>query len=354
MKLSRLVLTRVGSRVLAALAGVFALLQMLDLLDVMSEILDRGLGMVGVLHYALLRSPRLLEQAIPIAVLAGCLFAFIQLARENAVTAMRTIGVPVYSILAWAVPAAAAAVVFQFALGQWIAPAADIALSQWLAETAPDKPGELGGSERTFRAGHDIVTARAMTSDPSRLFELRMYRRDANGTLIERIAAATARFEGTAWQMTDTRTATVERGKIVSRANPSMAWTTTLRPSDIASAFGNPVDVSPAEARRALAEGAALRSPAFYETKLQRAWAAPIGSLVMLLLAVPVALVTFRGGSGSVAIAGALAAGLLFLVADGMLTALGESGAVPVVLAAWAAPCMFAALGFTMLLRWEG
>jgi len=41
-------------------------------------------------------------------------------------------------------------------------------------------------------------------------------------------------------------------------------------------------------------------------------------------------------------------------VFDGAFTALGENGAVPPILAAWAAPVMFAALGATILLYLEG
>jgi lipopolysaccharide export system permease protein len=150
------------------------------------------------------------------------------------------------------------------------------------------------------------------------------------------------------------RTVTIGEFRAETGAAPTLDWITTLRPEDVAGALGDTVDVSPAEARRALGEGAALRTAAFYEMRLQRAWAAPIGSLVMLLLAAPVAMANFRGGSGSTTMAAVLAAGMLFLVMDGLLAALGESGAIPVILGAWAAPCIFAAIGLTVLLYQEG
>ena len=49
-----------------------------------------------------------------------------------------------------------------------------------------------------------------------------------------------------------------------------------------------------------------------------------------------------------------LASGLLFLVADGLLTALGETSGLPAVLAAWSAPVAFTALAVTVLLYVEG
>jgi lipopolysaccharide export system permease protein len=49
-----------------------------------------------------------------------------------------------------------------------------------------------------------------------------------------------------------------------------------------------------------------------------------------------------------------LALGLAFLVVDGMATALGESGSASALLAAWAAPAMFGALGLAALVYLEG
>ena len=49
-----------------------------------------------------------------------------------------------------------------------------------------------------------------------------------------------------------------------------------------------------------------------------------------------------------------LGSGLLFMVADGLLTAMGETSAVPAFLAAWSAPLAFTALAVTVLLYAEG
>jgi lipopolysaccharide export system permease protein len=73
----------------------------------------------------------------------------------------------------------------------------------------------------------------------------------------------------------------------------------------------------------------------------------------MMLIAAPAALANFRGG-GATLIVQCLAAGLLFLVFDGAFTALGENGAAPPILAAWAAPAIFSALAVTVLLYLEG
>jgi lipopolysaccharide export system permease protein len=116
---------------------------------------------------------------------------------------------------------------------------------------------------------------------------------------------------------------------------------------------GDPA-VTAMSAARALTGGGSERPQSFYLTHLQRAFAHPAGALAMLLLAAPVALANFRSGQGGTFVVGALGAGLVFIVADGLLTAMGESGAVSPVLAAWTAPLVFAALGATALLKLEG
>ena len=103
-----------------------SVLQILDLLDVTSDILDRGLGMAGVAYYAALRLPRLFEQVAPIAVLAGGLFAFSQLARDSAVVAMRASGISGYRIVGMAVPAAIVVMLLDAPMRSWSWPPAPI------------------------------------------------------------------------------------------------------------------------------------------------------------------------------------------------------------------------------------
>ena len=154
--------------------------------------------------------------------------------------------------------------------------------------------------------------------------------------------------------MTEARIVTVSGGEAGVRDIPGLAWKTTLKPVDIQTAFGDGADVSPNEARRALREGAALRAPSFYQMQLQRLWSTPFASLVMLLLSAPVALVNFRGGRAPLVMGLSLGAGMLFMIVDGLLAATGEGGGMPILIAAWTAPLLFAALASTVLLREEG
>jgi lipopolysaccharide export system permease protein len=132
-----------------------------------------------------------------------------------------------------------------------------------------------------------------------------------------------------------------------------MTWTPALKPQDVVALFSDQQVITAGSARRALEGGASARPASVYQMELQRGWAGPLGALVMLMLAAPVALVNFRSG-GAQTLTACLGAGLLFMVVDGIFTALGESAAAAPVLAAWAAPLIFAGGGLTALLYMEG
>lgn len=352
MILSRYLLKLMGTRILAALAVLVGILQILDLLDVTNEILDRKLGAAGVGYYALMRLPRLIEQAGPLAVLAGSLFAFAKLAGDSATTAMRSTGISVYRITMNALPAALILALVQLGIGLVVAPKTDSRLSEWWQASTPKDPTKVVDPV-TFRVGDEVVVAVPRDPDGRSLEKVRIYRRDAQGRLVQRTTAQAAVYNEGRWQLIQPRFETVGARGVAEGEATTMDWTENLKPGDIRAIAAGQTTVTPAEAKRALTGGLSTRPRTFYDTQLQRAWAAPFACIVMLLLAAPVAMANFRGG-GATLMVQCLAAGLLYLVFDGAFTALGENGAAPPLLAAWAAPAIFGALGATILLYMEG
>jgi lipopolysaccharide export system permease protein len=73
----------------------------------------------------------------------------------------------------------------------------------------------------------------------------------------------------------------------------------------------------------------------------------------MLLLAAPAALAQQRNNQTALLLF-SLGAGLLFMMVDGVLTALGQTNVLPPFLGAWAGPLLFAALAGAALVHLEG
>jgi len=353
MKLQLYVLKTVATRILGAALILMSILQILDLLDVTTDILDRGLGVAGVAYYAALRLPRLFEQVAPIAVLAGGLFAFSQLARESAVVAMRASGISGYRIVGMAIPAVIVVMLVDALCGQVLAPRADPTLADWWRNTTPVAERKVP-APRTFRAGADLVIGASASADGRQINDIVVFRRDAKGILIEKVEAPKARYHDGAWTLDQPKTTRFSGDLAQTSTAAATTWPTALKPQDVQGLFGEDAMPTAASARRALENGGSDRPESFYATHLQAAFASPFVSLVMLLLSAPVALANFRSGQGAVLLTVGLAAGLLFLVANGMLTALGESGALSPLLAVWAAPAIFGALAVRTFLALEG
>jgi lipopolysaccharide export system permease protein len=353
MRLTGYVLRTVSVRILAAVIVLLGVLQILDLLEVTPEIVERGLGFGGTLHYAVLRLPRLIDQAAPLGVLAGSIFAFMKLAGDSEIVAMRASGVSVYRLLQMALPAALAAVIIDFAAVELVAPRTDPALQSWWEATAPPAK-KTTPKPKAFRVGEDLAIATASDLSGRTLNDVKIYRRDAAGREIERIEAASATYGPQGWRLNAPKFVRFDAAGPHEGRAAQMTWAQKFEPADVQALFFGDENLSAASARRALRGGGGQRPQSYYATRLQRAIAAPIGCLVMLLLTVPVALASFRSSKGAVFVAASLSAGLLFIVLDGLLSALGEGGALAPALAAWTAPVVFAALGATALLRLEG
>lgn len=353
MKLFGYVLRTVASRMLTSSLILLAVLQILDLLEVTPQIIGRGLGGGGIAHYALLRLPRLIEQAAPIAALAGCIFGFMKLASESAVVAMRAAGVSTYRMAAMAMPAALAMAVVSFTAVELVAPRTDPALQAWWRDTGVETK-KVDDKQRAFRVGADVVIASTRDLSGRSLDQVTIYRRDDQGRLMERIKAAHARYERGGWRLTQPNFVRFGPAGAQAGAAEQMVWDANFRPLDVQALFSPDEMPSAATAGRALSGGGAERPPSYYATRVQRALAQPLAAAVMLLLAAPIALASFRSGQGGVFTAASIAAGLLFLVVDGMLVAMGESGAIAPLLAAWTAPLVFSAGALTVLLRLEG
>lgn len=353
MTLQRLVLGVTGVRVAAAAAILLAILQILDLLDVTTDILDRGLGMSGVAYYAALRLPRLIEQVAPLSVLAGGLFAFAQLARESAVIAMRAAGVSVYRLIAMAAPVAAVVMVVDIGATEFVAPRTDPVLEAWWRDTAPAADrNEL--KARPFRVGGDLVVAKSDDVRGRRLLAVQIYRRNPEGRLVEVIESPLASYGGGRWTLEKPSIVRIADGQAETSTASEMDWSVPLTPADVQGLFGAEQSPTAASAQRALHGGGSERPDSFYAVRIQKALAGPVSLFVMLLLTAPVALGNFRTREGTILSACGLGAGLAFMVADGLLLALGEAAALSPFLAAWTAPLVFAALATTVLLRMEG
>jgi lipopolysaccharide export system permease protein len=337
---------RVGTQILMLLAVITALMQLLELLDVTTEVLKRGQGFGGLLYYGLLRVPDELVLALPLAVLLGTTMALHSMARSLEITAIRTAGISLMRILGYLAPMMLALALVQFALSERVLPRAETRLKEWWSAGAlPDSTAARLWAHTSSGA----VSIESVSPDGRRLQGVRIYVRDPAGLMAARLSAAEAAWDGGAWRLADVSELRIEAGRIQHIHDDGRDWKTNLRPDDVLRLDVARPHLSSIMLSEVIAGARSGTQPrSYYLTVLYRSFTAPLGVFIMLLLALPTACSLPRGGSVRVMLT-ALVLGLAFLLCDGIVATLGTSGRLPPLAIALAAPALFAVIGFLQL-----
>ncbi len=329
--------------------GFILFFQIVDLQEMSPKILARGLGTAGVVHYEALRLPAMALQLGGLAVLVGAVATFFALGRSSESVAMQACGVSPYRILLAATPVALFVAALELGLSSEVVPHAQAALDGWWSDSTPVVQ-RVAPQERWLRVGRDLLHVDHVSADGRRLQGVRMYRRDADGLLRGRTSAAALQW-ARGWRAGLTRFDQVgETGDLVTVA-PQGRWSGVgLTPFDLRAVTRTSDETTTLAAVWTRVSGAATDKRGHdLATRVQHGLSEPLSPLIMLLLASPV-LVWSGGRRGqTLPLGAALGSGLAFLMTDGLLTALGEAGDLPALVAAWTAPAIFAAGGFWAL-----
>jgi LPS export ABC transporter permease LptG len=338
---------------LIALLAIVILLQMVDLFDRGQAFAERGFGPGEIGHFLWLRLPPMVQQALPMAALAGAMIGFASLGRSHEMTAIRAAGVSQWKILAMALPVPLVLSLAIYGLSERITPHSQIRFAAWWEMQQPHG-AESEPAARWFRIGGEIVRAGRASPDGTRLQDVAIFRRDGRGLLDERIRARSASTAQSGWRLHDAQISRYDFGRREDRRVVQLDWPVRMTAEEVTAFFAAPAALSAATARRALEVAAPVgEGEARFATRLYRSAAEPLAPLLMLLFALPLAFVSPRAGRSWPALLYALGGGLLYLVGDGVLTVLGQVGALPPSIGAWGAPLIAALLGITVLLYSE-
>lgn len=341
---------RVAARTIALTAFFIALMQVLDLMDVTTDVLERGLGIRGLAYYAALRVPSELALALPLAMLLGAMWAFHDLARYHEIVAVRSAGVSLRRLVSYLLPVPFAVALAYMALSQAVVPQTEAILHAWWTATAPrdEKPEPIW-----IRTSTGPVSYLSASADGKRLTKIHIYLLGENTRLSKRISARAAQWREGVWHLEGVEVL-VPWGPSTVAGESSAVWKTNLRPDDVVRAdIVRPKLSSIMLIGIVGGEHAASQPRAYYQTALYRSFVTPFTAFVMLLLALPTARALPRQGEGGGALLLALCLGLGFLLCDGLMAALGTSGRVSALFAALAAPLLFSAIGLLQLARAE-
>lgn len=338
-------------------AVLVSLLEILALLEKMTPILNRHLGLRGILTFAFLHLPALSIDILPLAFMVGALFLLTQMTLSSEISALRAAGLSTPALYRLFLPAILIAGIGGTCAQYWLVPVCENALTTWWNRTDP-LAGQEGQPENDilwFRAGPTLVRIGQIAQGGYFLRDVTIYHRDATGLLTGTEHTNTLTYQNAQWHPDGAQDLSLTDDK--SFANVTKGDSTfviPVTPSVIMTLSQNGAAVTPGQVSAILHKGAPASLPrATYRMALFSGMILPLEIAVMLLLALPVIYIPPRAGLRNPLPVYVLAAGMGFVILQGMISALGNAGTLPAALAVSVGPLLGALLGLTWLLRME-
>jgi lipopolysaccharide export system permease protein len=348
--MSRYVARRLLARAAILIAGLAALMMLLDFLANGDQVIAHSDGVVWpILRYTVLRLPEIVAQVLPITAVLAALLTFADLARHSELTAIAAAGVSKARLALVVLPVALLIAAVQFVVEDQAVPAAVGRLRAWgIGDYAPPEDGVLAW----LRTGDDILRIRAFDPAAGRIEGVTVYRRDPEGNLAARLSAASATYEDGGWTLHDVSRSEV-RPAVVEHAD-RLRWSDALDPELLGSVLADPRETRLGDLLRVIRTPGLGTQPSYrYKLWLQARLAAPVTTVAMLLIVVALA----RPLSGRAAqgwwIALGIAVGFVCWTFAGLVLTIGDLGLLPPALAAWVPAGVFAASASSLLLQQE-
>jgi lipopolysaccharide export system permease protein len=345
------------TRSIAVLVALILILMTLDLLGESGKILAvPGNGDAQLWHYVALRLPILISRFLPFSVLLGTLIAFVGLNQHSEVVAMKSAGLSAHQILAPLVVASLGIAALLFAFNETVVVKSARVVNAWSANDYKPIPPESGIHGNVWvLAGSNLVRAGTVSGngDSLKANNVTIYERK-NGVLkriVEAEHASPNPGRGD-WRLTGVRVYDADMTMVRKlSAIDGMAGVTTTQ---LTLAKVDPTELdyfTLGERIRDLEEAGRPADEA--RTGLAHKISSPISTLLMPLLAAIAAFGLARSGQVLLRAVIGMALGFAYFVADNFSLAMGNAGAYPPMVAAWAPFLLFLLIGETVLVRTE-
>jgi lipopolysaccharide export system permease protein len=344
------------TRSIAVLFALVLILMTLDLLGESGKILAvPGNGDAELWRYVSLRIPLLISRFLPFSVLLGALIAFVGLNQNSEVVAMKAAGLSAHQILAPLVVASIGIAAALFAFNETVVVKAGRVVTAWSDNDYKPVPPDSGVlSDVWLLNGDDLIRAGLVVGRPPNLHAERVTIYDREGGALQRVIEADRATPqpGDRWLLTGVRIYDASMNMV--RRVPQLAGMDGITQNQLTLAKVNPEQLDYWLLKKRIAELEAAGRPAD-EAKagLAHKLSGPLSTLLMPLLAAVAAFGLARSGQVMVRAAAGMALGFAYFVADNFSLAMGNAGAYPPLIAAWAPFLLFLLIGETVLVRTE-
>lgn len=343
-----------------AFVGMLVIVALGDLVELIRRTADVKAGFAVILEMLLLKVPDTGSRILPFAVLIGGMVALTRLTRTNELVVARAAGVSVWQFLTPAIILVLMIGIFFVTVYNPVSAAMLSRFEQLEAKYITGKTSMLAVSssglwikqvEHDGEAREHIFHAMKVEHEGVKLSEVIVFILGDNNKFIGRIDAAYASLENGQWHLHD-----VTRNKPGTPPvhEDDLLLKTNLTPGQIQDSFSSPITLSfwqlPAFIRT-------LEKAGFSAIHHRMYWHAILSSPILLCAMIFVAAVFSlrlprRGGIMLLVVAGVITGFLVHFLTN-LVYAFGQSGEIPVVLAAWAPAMIALMIGSGLLLHLE-
>jgi len=319
-------------RIVAVLLMLVLILQMLDLLSESGKVLAApGNGQGQLLTYVSLRAPQLVSRFLPYSVLLATIITLMTLNQNSEVVAMKAAGLSAHQVLAPLFLVAAATSIVTFAFNERVVTRSTSTLKAWQnVEYGPIPEESAIKSNIWLQDGPHILFARTIAGEGKamRMTGVSWYRRDPTGMVTEIVTSPDASFANPGWTFRKPVMFDVQSARKTTSATDQV-FAKSVEPIQV---IISKVDADAESLTQLNGSIAAIREAGFRTTEIEGKWwhklSGPLSALLMPLLGA-------------------------YFVFDNAALAMGNFGAYPPFLAAWAPFVLFLLIGETVLIRTE-
>ena len=332
-----------------------AIAVIVDFFDRFDTFLHRGASAGPIFRYFMFKAPVFVTPVAPIAILAGTLVGLGGLSRHNEFVAMRAAGVSIWQIAA--APLAAALLIsgLMFFWNEQVVPyCSQRANDLYEVEIKKQPLKRLTGRRRVWYRGlAGFYNIKHASAKQKALAGLTVYQVGPGFRPRRVIEVDHAAWNGEGWILTGVRAYRLSPDGSI-ESEPALDFHLPESPEDFLSVHRDAEEFSFAALRRYIRDLRRKGAHADeYLVDLHLKLAVPLVSLVMVMIGVPLAAKGTRTTSMAGAVAFGLAIGFSYFVVLAFARALGQSGALDPVLAAWTANVIFGLVGLFLLLGAE-
>ena len=344
--------------VLLVFAGIFALVTLVDYIELMRRTGDiPNVSAVLVAKTSFYRVPQVVERILPFCILIGAMSCYLNLSRRLELVVARSAG-----LSAWQFVAPALLVAFALGLMATIIYNPIAAILQERSKrfetelfghtaTGPSRSGGTFWIGQRTDEGQAIINAVGSRDQGINLNGVSVFTFDIEGRFKQRIEARSAVLEAGAWVLRDAR---VYALAVLPAEQSEFRLKTNLTPEQVRESFATPETVPFWELPQyiQIAEHAGLVA-AGYRLQFQKLLARPFLLAAMVLLAAAVSLRFFRFGGVQKMVLSGVAAGFLLYVLSKVTEDLSKAELMHPVAAAWLPVFAGGITGFIALLYQE-